>query len=204
MFTGIIETLGTLSSIEREGDNVHFVVSSAISSSLKVDQSVSHDGVCLTVTALSGDSHRVTAIRETLDKTQLGLWAPGRSINLERCLRLSDRLDGHIVQGHVDAVGHCEDRRSENGSWRFRIRFPKNFAGLIVPKGSICVNGVSLTAIDPTDEHFEVAIIPYTFEHTNFHELQIGEPVNLEFDILGKYLARQLELRANSASPERR
>lgn len=193
MFTGIIEAIGRIESIEKDGDNFHFKISSPVSNELKVDQSVAHEGACLTVTRLDDNAHWVTAVKETLVKTNLGHWQKGRKVNLERSMKLGDRLDGHIVQGHVDATGECLSVIEENGSWRFRFSFPNSFASLIVPKGSICINGTSLTAIDPTEDQFEVAIIPFTYEHTTFQDISAGDTVNLEFDILGKYLARRLE-----------
>lgn len=191
MFTGIIESIGNIAEIRNEGDNVHFLVNSPVSGELKVDQSVAHEGACLTVTALTQGGHWVTAVRETLNKTNLSDWKNGHTVNLERSLRVGDRLDGHMVQGHVDATGICLEKADESGSWRFRFSFAKEFASLIVPKGSICVNGVSLTAIDPDEDSFEVAIIPYTFEHTTFNRIEPGDSVNLEFDILGKYILRR-------------
>lgn len=197
MFTGIIESIGKVAEVRHDGDNVHFLILSPISGELKVDQSVAHEGACLTVTGLTDGGHWVTAVRETLQKTNLADWKEGHTVNLERSLRVGDRLDGHMVQGHVDTTGQCLEKSDEAGSWRFRFSFPKEFAQLIVPKGSICVNGVSLTAIDPQRDGFEVAIIPYTFEHTTFHRLEPGNTVNLEFDILGKYILRKGQLTEN-------
>ena len=194
MFTGIIECTGEVTRVISNGSNQVFWVRSAISPELKKDQSVSHDGVCLTVEAIEGDQHRVTAIRETLDKSNLGQWVAGSSINLERSLQLSDRLDGHIVQGHVDATGKCTSLVEKNGSWEIEISFPKKMGELIVEKGSICVNGISLTAFKVKRKRFTVAVIPYTFEHTNIKTLKEGDSVNLEFDIIGKYLLRKLSL----------
>lgn len=196
MFTGIIEAVGTIHEVRNEGTNIHYLIHSHISPELKIDQSVAHEGVCLTVTDIVAGAHWVTAVQETLDRTNLKNWGPGHVVNLERSLRVGDRLDGHMVQGHVDATGSCLTREDEDGSWRFRFRFPKEFAPLIVPKGSIAINGVSLTVIDPSISEFEVAIIPYTFEHTSFSRIRPNDVVNLEFDILGKYLQRHLELRA--------
>lgn len=196
MFTGIIEAVGTIREVRNEGSNIHYLIQSLISPELKIDQSVAHEGVCLTVTDIVEGAHWVTAVQETLDRTNLKDWRPGHTVNLERSLRVGDRLDGHMVQGHVDATGSCLVREDEDGSWRFRFRFPKEFAPLIVPKGSIAINGVSLTVIDPSSSEFEVAIIPYTFEHTSFSRIRPNDAVNLEFDILGKYLQRHLELRA--------
>lgn len=194
MFTGIIETLGTVSSITLDNTNVHFVIKSNITKELKVDQSVSHNGVCLTVVdILPDDNYKVTAINETLQKTNLDELMVGSKINLERCMTFNGRMDGHIVQGHVDGKGVCKNIKDENGSWLFTFQYPEEFYHLLVNKGSVCINGVSLTVIDPIDNEFSVAIIPYTFEHTNFHQLREKDSVNLEFDIVGKYLARHLQ-----------
>ncbi|MDF2380749.1 riboflavin synthase [Nostoc ellipsosporum NOK] len=195
MFTGIIETMGHVTSVSEEGTNRTFWVRSPLSSSLKPDQSVSHSGVCLTVEEVRDDQHRVTAIRETLDKTNLGDWQPGRLVNIERCLQLNGRLDGHFVQGHVDTTGTCIKRTAKDGSFEFDIRFSEAFAPLVIEKGSICLNGISLTAFAVTRDTFRVAIIPFTYEHTNLQELQEGEVVNLEFDMIGKYLLKSLSLR---------
>ncbi|MEZ4980310.1 MAG: riboflavin synthase [Saprospiraceae bacterium] len=189
MFTGIIESAGEIIEVKKEGTNLHFTIASAISDELKIDQSLSHDGVCLTVVALSPGNHTVTAIQETLDKTNLGGWSKGRKVNLERAMQMGGRLDGHIVQGHVDTKGEVVEIREVDGSWYFTFQFDKSFAHLLVPKGSVTINGVSLTVVDPSENQFSVAIIPYTFEHTNFHQFRIGDTVNLEFDIIGKYLA---------------
>ena len=193
MFTGIIETLGTVENILREGKNIHFTIKSSISNELKVDQSVSHNGACLTVVELENDLHTVTAIQETLDKTSLGSLKVGSVVNLERAMLANARLDGHMVQGHVDTTGTCTEVKTVDGSWYYRFSFPKNPEHLLVNKGSICVNGVSLTVVDPDDTHFSVAIIPYTFEHTTFKHLQTADSVNLEFDIIGKYIGRYME-----------
>ena len=193
MFTGIIETLGTVVNIQHEGENIHFTIKSAISNELKVDQSVSHNGVCLTVVALDNDTHTVTAIQETLDKTSLGNLEVGSIVNLERAMLVNARLDGHMVQGHVDTTGVCTEVKTVDGSWYYRFSYPKNPEHLLVNKGSICVNGVSLTVVDPDDTHFSVAIIPYTFEHTTFKDLKVGDTINLEFDIIGKYIGRYME-----------
>ena len=178
-----------------EGSNQHFWVESTLSRELRIDQSLAHDGVCLTVVELAGDAYRVTAVEETLRKTTLGSWASGRTVNLERSLRVGDRLDGHFVQGHVDAVGECSSLNEHDGSWRYTFSFPDNFASLIVEKGSVCVNGVSLTAFDVTRSRFSVAIIPYTHSHTTFRTLGAGDAVNLEFDVLGKYFLRSESLK---------
>ena len=192
MFTGIIETLGTVSAIERDRSNVHIALESPISDELKIDQSVSHNGACLTVVALGPGWHRVTAVEETLRRTNLGDWKPGTRVNLERCLPIGGRLDGHIVQGHVDALATCVEVAETGGSWRFTFRYESAPEHLLVDKGSICLNGVSLTVVEPEDDLFSVAIIPYTWEHTNFRHLRAGDSVNVEFDIIGKYIARHM------------
>lgn len=197
MFTGIVESLGTIALIRKEGSNVHFTVNSPISNELKIDQSVAHDGVCLTVVALDDHSHTVTAVAETLQKTNLADWQQGRTLNLERAMKLGDRLDGHIVQGHVDdGNAVCTGREEVDGSHLFTFEFPERFAALIIEKGSICINGTSLTAFNVGRNTFAVTIIPYTIEHTNFKHLQAGDRVNLEFDILGKYFLRMKEVGA--------
>ena len=193
MFTGIIETLGTITRIEREGTNYHITVASAISAELKIDQSLAHDGVCLTVVAQENDRHTVTAIQETMDRTRLGEWRVGGLVNLERAMLSNGRLDGHIVQGHVDTTGTCVDVQEVDGSWYYTFRYEVTPAHLLVDKGSVCINGVSLTVVEPVGDTFKVAIIPYTYEHTNFQQLAAGKTVNLEFDILGKYIGRYLE-----------
>lgn len=199
MFTGIIEDLGLVNSIERKGTNLTLNVSSAISSELKVDQSISHNGVCLTVESLGENSHSLTAIKETLDKTNLSELKVGDTVNLERCLLVNSRLDGHMVQGHVDGVGKLLSIEEMEGSWKLTFKYDTSFAHLMVEKGSICVNGVSLTAFNVELESFSVAIIPYTWEHTNLSKLNIGSSVNLEFDILGKYAARFREVQDRSS-----
>ncbi len=193
MFTGIIEAAGHIQGIERSGTNIHFTVASSISKDLKIDQSLSHDGVCLTVVALGEGSHTVTAIKETLDRTRLGSWAVGKTVNLERAMQAGARLDGHIVQGHVDTTGECLSVEALDGSWYYRFRYALQADRLLVDKGSICINGVSLTVVNPQADTFQVAIIPYTYEHTNFKELVAGDRVNLEFDIIGKYIARHFQ-----------
>ena len=190
MFTGIIETTGRIHSVLTEGSNRLFWVKSSLSGELKIDQSLSHQGVCLTIDALSPGMHRVTAIAETLEKTNLGSWKTGDLVNLERCLPANGRFDGHFVQGHVDARGECIDRLDRNGSWEFRFRFPVENATLVIEKGSIAINGVSLTCFNVGRNEFTVAIIPYTFEHTQFSQINPGDAVNLEFDLLGKYILR--------------
>ncbi|MGF1532823.1 MAG: riboflavin synthase [Bernardetiaceae bacterium] len=193
MFTGIIETLATIQTLTPEGDNLHICVASPISRDLHVDQSVAHDGVCLTVTHTDEQTHTVTAIRETLQRTNLGQWKPGTTLNLERCMPASGRFDGHIVQGHVDTTTTCLSIAEENGSWRFTFQLPPQNPELLVEKGSITINGVSLTVAGLTDDAFEVAIIPYTYAHTNFQTFRVGSLVNLEFDIIGKYVQRILQ-----------
>jgi riboflavin synthase len=192
MFTGIIETLGTITALQKEGSNVHFTIQSSISTSLKIDQSVSHNGACLTVVAIEGDTHIVTAIDETLQRTNLGAWKVGSEVNLERAMLAGARLDGHLVQGHVDATGNCLSVEDRNGSWLYTFEYALNPEHLVVDKGSVCVNGVSLTVVNPSQNTFSVAIIPYTYEHTTFHNIQVGDTINLEFDIIGKYIARHL------------
>lgn len=190
MFTGIIETLGEVQNIVKEGTNIHFTVSSTICNELKIDQSVAHNGVCLTVVALNDDSHTVTAIEETLNKTSLGNLKIGSKINLERCMQMNARLDGHIVQGHVDQTATCILVNELNGSWEYRFKYDSTLGNVTVEKGSICVNGISLTVVNSQKNEFSVFIIPYTHEHTNLHEVKVGDIVNLEFDIIGKYVAR--------------
>lgn len=190
MFTGIIETLGTIQHIEKEGDNLHFTITSAISEQLKIDQSVAHNGVCLTVVALDDATHTVTAIQETLNKTNLANLTVGAKVNLERCMQLNGRLDGHIVQGHVDQMAHCILAKELDGSWEYRFRYDAGLGNVTVEKGSICINGISLTVVNSTANEFSVHIIPYTHQHTNLQEVKVGDTVNLEFDIIGKYVAR--------------
>ena len=196
MFTGIIEALGTVRHIEKDRSNVHFTVESPISSELKVDQSLSHNGACLTVVATGRqpDFHVVTAVQETLLRTNLGSWQEGTLVNLERCLPLGGRLDGHMVQGHVDALAHCIEVLETGGSWRYTFRYQPSPEHLLVDKGSVCLNGVSLTVVEPRQDLFSVAIIPYTWEYTNFQRLQAGDSVNIEFDVIGKYISRYLSL----------
>lgn len=181
MFTGIIEQIGIITAVESLGTNRRFVISSPISSALKVDQSVSHNGICLTVEKVDGDTHQVTAIFETLQKTNASSWKSGDKVNLERCLQMNGRLDGHIVQGHVDTTGNCIEISDKDGSREFTIEFPEQFAPLVIEKGSISLNGISLTIFNVTKNHFTVAIIPYTLEHTNLNQLVPGDSVNLEF-----------------------
>jgi riboflavin synthase len=190
MFTGIIEGLAKLEKIEKEGTNIHFDFSCDFTSELKIDQSVAHNGVCLTVVAIDGSQYRVTAIDETLKRTNLGSLKIGDHANLERCVKVGDRLDGHMVQGHVDTTAICSEVKELNGSWEYRFKYEKGPGYITVPKGSICINGVSLTVVDSGEDYFSVCIIPYTFEHTNFKAIQSGDKVNLEFDILGKYISK--------------
>ena len=197
MFTGIIESLGVVKKITSEGENKHFTIESELTKALKIDQSISHNGVCLTVVALEDTAYQVTAIKETLIRSNLGGLKADDVINLERAMVTNTRLDGHIVQGHVDATATCIKIEEADGSWYYQFQFPKEFAHLLVDKGSVCINGVSLTLIQPTETTFSVAIIPYTFEHTNFKHLTVGQIVNIEFDILGKYIARYAELYLN-------
>ncbi len=194
MFTGIIESVATVAGIDAEGSNVHYTIYSPVTRELKVDQSVAHNGVCLTVVEISGDTYKVTAVAETLAKTSLGQWKTGDNINIERSLKVGDRLDGHFVQGHVDTTATCIEKRTLDGSWLFRFRFPENFAALVIEKGSICINGVSLTAFNAGRDELTVTIIPYTYTHTNFDKIEEGSVVNMEFDVLGKYLLRKEEL----------
>ena len=189
MFTGIIEELAEVVALEKEGSNLHISCKSQISNALKIDQSVAHNGVCLTVVDVKNNMHSVTAIKETLDKSNLGLLEIGSKINLERCLKMDGRLDGHMVQGHVDLTAKCKKIKEENGSYLFTFEH-KDSENITVEKGSVCVNGVSLTVVDAQDTSFSVAIIPYTVEHTNFKDLKVGDCVNIEFDILGKYISK--------------
>ena len=190
MFTGIIEQIAEVVKVESEGSNVHISLKSTITSELKIDQSVAHNGVCLTVVKINGDEYTVTAIKETLDKSNIGLLVVGSKVNIERCLKLGDRLDGHMVQGHVDQTAKCVDVKKENGSYVYTFKH-KESDNMTVEKGSVCVNGISLTVVNSKDTSFSVAIIPYTHEYTNFHELKEGSVVNIEYDILGKYIAKQ-------------
>ena len=190
MFTGIIEAIGTIDEIITSGTNKTFWISSPLSREFKIDQSISHNGVCLTVEEVQGNRHRVTAIAETLQKSNLGHWTTGDLVNIERCMTMNGRLDGHIVQGHVDTTATCIGRTELDGSWEFRFRFPLKFGALVIEKGSISMNGISLTIFNITDDEFSVAIIPYTFEHTNIKTIQTGTLVNLEFDMIGKYVNR--------------
>lgn len=202
MFTGIIEALGKVEHIEKEGSNVHFTFSSPISDELKIDQSVSHNGVCLTVVALSPQQHTLTAIQESLDKSNLGQLKVGDEVNLERAMVAGSRLDGHMVQGHVDTTGLCTKVEELDGSWYYHFEYEPTPEHLLVDKGSICINGVSLTVVQAERRHFSVAIIPYTFEYTTFKHLQAGHRVNLEFDVIGKYIAKYMAVYGERASAD--
>ena len=191
MFTGIVEAEGTIVGLRPEGDNLHLTLSCPFTSDLKIDQSVAHNGVCLTVVSIDGEQYTVTAIKETLEKTNLGTLKTGDTVNLERCLKLGDRIDGHLVQGHVDQTATCMGVQIQNGSWDYSFEYDKSQGNITVEKGSICVNGVSLTVVNSGINTFGVSIIPYTYEHTNFRFLAKGSVVNLEFDILGKYLLKR-------------
>ena len=199
MFTGIIECIGNIVQLTNNESNLDLVISSPISNELKIDQSVSHNGVCLTVVEVTGNKHRVTAIDETLKKTNIGSLQIGDEVNLERCMKIGDRLDGHIVQGHVDQTGECVSvevvGQATNSSWVFTFKYVPSKDNLVVEKGSICINGTSLTAFNTKDNLFSVAIIPYTYEHTNINQVKKGSLVNLEFDVIGKYVARMMEFK---------
>ena len=194
MFTGIIETLGKITSLQPEEDNLHISIEADIANELKIDQSVAHNGVCLTVVAINGNTYTVTAIKETMEKTNLGHWRVGDLVNLERAMKLGARLDGHIVQGHVDEVGECVAISEACGSWYFTFSYGRHNKNVTIEKGSITINGVSLTVVDSKEFEFSVAIIPYTYEHTNFSTFEIGTKVNLEFDVIGKYVKRLIGL----------
>ena len=191
MFTGIIEEIGSVKAISREAGNIHFTIAAKMTKELKVDQSVAHNGCCLTVVAIHDECYQVTAIQETLDKTNLNHWEIGTEVNLERCLVMNGRLDGHIVQGHVDTVATCTHYEEQNGSWKYTFQY--KYEQLTVEKGSITINGTSLTVVDSQEKGFSVCIIPYTFENTNFKNLKTGDIVNLEFDIIGKYVAKWMQ-----------
>lgn len=196
MFTGIIETLGTIKKIEHDHTNVHLFVESVLGPELKIDQSVSHNGICLTVVEINGNTHRVTAIDETLQKTNLQELKVGQLVNLERCTQANGRFDGHIVQGHVDQTANCIAKENKDGSWLFTFQYDPSQGNITVEKGSITVNGISLTVVDSKDDQFSVAIIPYTIEHTNLQEVEVGSLINLEFDIIGKYISKIMALRS--------
>jgi riboflavin synthase len=190
MFTGIIELTGKVVDLKRSEGNLDLTIASAISGELKIDQSVAHNGVCLTVVELNNGTHRVTAIDETLRKTNIGHLQTGDEVNLERCMKIGDRLDGHIVQGHVDQTGQCIAVEEQNGSWLYTFKYVPGKSNLVVEKGSVCINGISLTAFNAEADLFSVAIIPYTYQFTNIKHVEVGTRVNLEFDIIGKYVAR--------------
>lgn len=196
MFTGIIETMGVVEHILNDGSNKHFIISSPITHELRIDQSVAHNGVCLTVVKIEDTQYTVTAIDETLLKTNLNTWKVGEKVNLERCMAANGRFDGHIVQGHVDSTATCISVEDKAGSWLFTFTLnPQSDPSLVVSKGSICINGISLTVVDIHDRTFSVAIIPYTHEHTNMHNVKAGSIVNIEFDIIGKYIAKMMAAR---------
>jgi riboflavin synthase len=193
MFTGIIETLGTVTALVHDKGNLHIIIASSLSNELKIDQSVAHNGVCLTVVSLADGTHTVTAIHETLSKTNLNHLKVGSLVNLERCMQMNARLDGHIVQGHVDQTAVCTSFKVLDGSWEYQFTYDATHGNITVEKGSICVNGISLTVVNSGTNHFSVAIIPYSFEHTNLQHVTEGVTVNLEFDIIGKYVARLMQ-----------
>lgn len=195
MFTGIIESLGKITKIEYENTNIHLWVQCNFTHELKIDQSVAHNGICLTVVAISGDQYKVTAIEETRNKTSINHWKEGDVVNLERGLKLGDRLDGHLVQGHVDQVGTCVAISNHEGSWKYTFRHDPSTGNTTIEKGSITVNGVSLTVVDSKINEFSVAIIPYTYEHTTFQYLKVGDTINLEFDVFGKYVAKLQQIK---------
>jgi riboflavin synthase len=190
MFTGIIETLGIVQEIKKEKDNVHITIASSITDELQIDQSIAHNGICMTVVAITKNLYTVTAIGETIKKTNISHWQISDSINLERAMKLGDRLDGHIVQGHVDQIGNCIVAKETNGSWFYTFEYDETIGNITIEKGSITVNGVSLTVVDSRKNQFSVAIIPYTFEHTNFKSFKVGTKVNLEFDVICKYVSK--------------
>jgi riboflavin synthase len=190
MFTGIIESLGIIEEIEKESSNLNITVHANITSELKIDQSLAHNGICLTIVSISDDCYTVTAIQETINKTTIGQWKKGDVVNLERAMKLEQRLDGHIVQGHVDQIGQCIENKETDGSWLFTFQYDASLNNLTIEKGSITINGVSLTVVDSKKNQFSVAIIPYTFENTNFKTIQKNSFVNLEFDVIGKYVAK--------------
>ena len=190
MFTGIIETLGTVQEIKKDKDNLHITLASTITDELQIDQSLAHNGICMTVVAISKNLYTVTAIGETVKKTNISYWKTGDIVNLERAMKLGDRLDGHIVQGHVDQIGNCISALETNGSWYYTFEYDETFNNITIEKGSITVNGVSLTVVDSRNNQFSVAIIPYTFEHTNFQSFEVGTKINLEFDLIGKYISK--------------
>ena len=192
MFTGIIEETGSVKALKKEGSNLHITVEASFADELKIDQSIAHTGVCLTVVNIEDDNYTVTAIKETLDRSNLQYLSVGDKINLERCVKVTDRLDGHIVQGHIDRTAKCKSIKELNGSWLMTFEYNNAKKNVTVEKGSVCVNGVSLTVVESKSKSFSVAIIPHTYTHTNFHTLKRGDMVNLEFDIIGKYVAKFL------------
>jgi riboflavin synthase len=196
MFTGIIEQVGIVKKVTKDLENLHLTLHADFTHELKIDQSVAHNGICLTVVAINQNEYTVTAIKETIDKTNIATWLEGSKVNLERCMQMNGRLDGHIVQGHVDTTGVCTAIENQDGSWKFTFEY--NDSSVTVEKGSITINGVSLTVVDSTENSFSVCIIPYTFENTNFHQFEIGSKVNLEFDIIGKYVAKLLAKRESN------
>ncbi len=198
MFTGIIEDIGIVTHLKKELDNLHISINSGLASELKIDQSVAHNGVCLTVVELNDDEYTVTAIKETLDKTSLGTLEINSKVNIERAMKLGDRLDGHIVQGHVDQTAVCTNVEEANGSWVFTFEYDSKLNNITIEKGSITVNGTSLTVVNSKKDSFSVAIIPYTFNHTNFNTIKTGTIVNLEFDVLGKYVSKLIQLNATN------
>lgn len=200
MFTGIIETLGRVEEIRKEDENLHITIASSLTHELKIDQSVAHNGICLTVVAINEEKYTVTAIKETVLKTNLVDWKQGDMINLERAMKLGDRLDGHIVQGHIDQIGLCTNIEASNGSLYFTFEYDKNLQNITIEKGSITINGVSLTVVNSKENEFSVAIIPYTYEHTNFKNFKIGTKINLEFDVIGKYVSKLQSLKNEKAS----
>lgn len=193
MFTGIIEELGEVTKLEKDRDNLHITVTSDLSKELKIDQSLAHNGVCLTVVGLGENTHTITAIKETIEKSNIGNLSVGSRVNLERAMKLGSRLDGHIVQGHVDQVAICTELKETDGSWLYTFSYDPAHKNLTIEKGSITVNGVSLTVVNSRENSFSVAIIPYTYENTNFHQIKVNDLVNLEFDVIGKYVARLLK-----------
>lgn len=194
MFTGIIETIGIIKDIQQEQENLHLTIESKITNELKIDQSVAHNGICLTVVDINDKLYKVTAIKETIEKTTIGSWKTNNAVNLERAMILGSRLDGHIVQGHVDQIGFCKDIKEADGSWYFTFNYDSSLNNVTIEKGSITVNGTSLTVVNSKLNEFSVAIIPYTYENTVFSTIKIGDSVNLEFDVIGKYVKRLADL----------
>lgn len=194
MFTGIVETIGIIKDIQKDQENIHLTIESKITNELKIDQSVAHNGICLTVVAIKGNQYTVTAIKETIEKTTIGNWKQNDLVNLERAMILGSRLDGHIVQGHVDQIGFCKEIKEADGSWYFTFEYDKSLNNVTIEKGSITINGTSLTVVNSKLNEFSVAIIPYTYENTVFSTLKVGDSVNLEFDVIGKYVKRLAEL----------